>query len=663
MGDFRIDGYRIYRSGDGETFINTGYVQYPHLTYYDNEATHGKIYHYQVRADCYLGAGAPSNTASGFADQSEPQLKIIHPELNQWLNTRDVYVAWEGSDFESGISHYRIRIDYRNWISIYNSTSYLIQDLDRGEHRVDLRAYNSVGMFTSYSVDFFLDFYEPILDLQISNISYTNQLSRLIQWDAEDVDSGISTNEYRLNKGPWVETDHTFADIFLLPGGNTFEVRVFDLAGNMAQDMVTIIYDGDDPIFSSVNPDNTSEIYTNDEIIELSWRCEDQISGIRNYILSINYENNHEDISLEISNTSHILDLEEGSYRIILSVWDHAGNNAFQSWEIHVDRTPPTLVSYFPQGGLNPVDTNISVVFKERMFVGSVFFQVKDVSGRLSWTGNRLTFYPHQLLEFGSTYEVEVYGSDPAANYMQSFSWEFSTLPSGTIRGRVLGDRGRPMFDATVTLGNGGIFYTDNQGRFGFEVPPGDYTLTIEKDGYGIITMEVSVNSGDDKNLGNIRLKKEGSVSEIGLILLIGIPAVLIISILIVISAVVIRKRKWSMEFYVVDGEPIKKKRPLVEFEEDEDRYESEFEIIDYNGSPDYYSVLGIDRYASPSEIKRAYRNMAYMYHPDKLQAAGIDMDMKEIHVMMRELNEAKDTLLDPMKRQAYDISHLDNGL
>jgi DnaJ-class molecular chaperone len=111
-----------------------------------------------------------------------------------------------------------------------------------------------------------------------------------------------------------------------------------------------------------------------------------------------------------------------------------------------------------------------------------------------------------------------------------------------------------------------------------------------------------------------------------------------------------------------VDGEPVKKRKPLVEFEED-DPYESEFEIIDFNGSPDYYSALGIDRYASPSEIKRAYRSLAYMYHPDKLQAAGIDMSAKEIHVMMRELNEAKDTLLDPMKRQAYDISLLDREL
>ena len=63
----------------------------------------------------------------------------------------------------------------------------------------------------------------------------------------------------------------------------------------------------------------------------------------------------------------------------------------------------------------------------------------------------------------------------------------------------------------------------------------------------------------------------------------------------------------------------------------------------------DYYATLGVDRNASAGDIKKAYRNLAMKYHPDRNQ--GDD----EAERKFKELNEANDVLSDEQKRAAYD--------
>jgi DnaJ-class molecular chaperone len=60
----------------------------------------------------------------------------------------------------------------------------------------------------------------------------------------------------------------------------------------------------------------------------------------------------------------------------------------------------------------------------------------------------------------------------------------------------------------------------------------------------------------------------------------------------------------------------------------------------------DYYKTLGVDRNADPDSIKRAYRKLASLYHPDKEGGSK---------VKFQEVEEAYRTLGDPGKRQQYD--------
>jgi len=62
----------------------------------------------------------------------------------------------------------------------------------------------------------------------------------------------------------------------------------------------------------------------------------------------------------------------------------------------------------------------------------------------------------------------------------------------------------------------------------------------------------------------------------------------------------------------------------------------------------DYYEILGIPRDASDSEIKKAFRKLAFQYHPDRNSGDGTSDKFKEV-------NEAYEVLSNVDKRAAYN--------
>lgn len=72
--------------------------------------------------------------------------------------------------------------------------------------------------------------------------------------------------------------------------------------------------------------------------------------------------------------------------------------------------------------------------------------------------------------------------------------------------------------------------------------------------------------------------------------------------------------------------------------------------------APDHYATLAVGRSSNDEEIRRAYKRQREVYASGGLATSSL-LDEKELAAAQARLDEAHDTLLDPVRRRAYDLS------
>ena len=68
------------------------------------------------------------------------------------------------------------------------------------------------------------------------------------------------------------------------------------------------------------------------------------------------------------------------------------------------------------------------------------------------------------------------------------------------------------------------------------------------------------------------------------------------------------------------------------------------------NGNKNYYEILGVSPEAPPEELKKAYRQLALKFHPDR------NPGDRQAEERFKEISEAYGVLMDPEKRKQYEL-------
>jgi hypothetical protein len=209
----------------------------------------------------------------------------------------------------------------------------------------------------------------------------------------------------------------------------------------------------------------------------------------------------------------------DGIYLLEVRVTDVNSMVSTASVHVQVDTTTPYVMRNDPSNIAETTLPTISVVFSKAMDMSATSITVTALGaimpGTATWSAyGDLSFVPAKTIGAGTTCYVSIEGKDLLGHPL-SYSWNFNIARVGSVSGTV-NYNGAPLMGATIRLppvphkiettsGSqyGSMFgaesrewnaTTDAQGNFCiYDVPVGNYTLTIEKEGFATQTKTITM--------------------------------------------------------------------------------------------------------------------------------------------------------------------------
>lgn len=252
----------------------------------------------------------------------------------------------------------------------------------------------------------YLDTDPPIIEVTSPTALYPDRSYLIIQWNAEDIGSGIKEIRMKIDSGPWIDvTGMSERSVFLDEGNHFINFEIMDRAGLMNTTKVQYIVDQTEEILTLISPANGE--YLSESDVRVEWSIEDYFIPANQSLL---IDGNRIYMSPEQRALSMVM--TEGPHSLMLDVKDSTGVGYPVSINFTVDLTDPEVEILSPQSGTSLSNTYIKINYlvTDNTALSGLNIRIDDGD----WMQRPLheTSFPI-LLDEGS-HEVEVKGTDMA---------------------------------------------------------------------------------------------------------------------------------------------------------------------------------------------------------------------------------------------------------